>query len=242
MSTFTHNFTTNHLLFNQPVQYTLTHDDGTITNFELFLPTFRDCTFDPHVGTLLYLLNTPLATLNEKMHIDPPCQTLVGLITKLIDYGQTVQGFQYILSTIQKFIPVIEYRSLLCIDGRPITTDLFQSFADVILVAVDYKKPSDLNMPPQMRAALDRVNAIKARSAANANNNSASNNDFLTSYMILTHEFNYTPEQILNMTIYAIRNILSYTGASISYKVSLIGAGNGLSKKIKFFADKKGAK
>ena len=56
--------------------------------------------------------------------------------------------------------------------------------------------------------------------------------------MILTYEFGYKPEEILNMTQYAINMILGYTNKSIQYKATLIAAGNGNTKKIKFITDK----
>ena len=56
--------------------------------------------------------------------------------------------------------------------------------------------------------------------------------------MILTYEFGYKPAEIYNMTQYAINLILGYTNKSIRYKLSLIAAGNGNTKKVKFITYK----
>lgn len=56
--------------------------------------------------------------------------------------------------------------------------------------------------------------------------------------MTLTYEFGYTIDEILHMNMYLINTILSYVSRSINYKVSLIAAGNGLTKKVKYITKK----
>lgn len=70
-----------------------------------------------------------------------------------------------------------------------------------------------------------KINKIKKNSKTNIENN------FEQSFIILSYEYNLKPEEILDMNIYQIKTLLSYSGAITNYKISLIATGNGLSKK-----------
>jgi hypothetical protein len=86
-----------------------------------------------------------------------------------------------------------------------------------------------------MREMQEKINRIK-------NNNKPikgmDGGNFNDSFMILTYEFGYKPIEIYNMTQYTINLILGHTNKSIKYKLSLIAAGNGNTKKVKFITDK----
>ena len=100
------------------------------------------------------------------------------------------------------------------------------------------KRINELNtyMTPEMREMQRRINRIRKQ----GKNNSATqgNADYENTYITLSYEFGYSQEQILSMTMYQVNKMLQYAGKSIQYKVSLIGAGNGLTKKVKFITER----
>ena len=91
-------------------------------------------------------------------------------------------------------------------------------------------------MTPEMRAMQEKINRI--RKQGNSNSALQKNEDYENTYMTLSYEFGYSQEQILSMTMYQVNKVLQYAGKSIQYKVSLIGAGNGLTKKVKFITER----
>ena len=91
-------------------------------------------------------------------------------------------------------------------------------------------------MTPEMRAMQEKINRI--RKQGKSNSALQRNGDYENTYMTLSYEFGYSQEQILSMTMYQVNKMLQYAGKSIQYKVSLIGAGNGLTKKVKFITER----
>ena len=91
-------------------------------------------------------------------------------------------------------------------------------------------------MTPEMRAMQEKINRI--RKQGKSNSALQKNEDYENTYMTLSYEFGYSQEQILSMTMYQVNKMLQYAGKSIQYKVSLIGAGNGLTKKVKFITER----
>ena len=139
---------------------------------------------------------------------------------------------------LKQLIPQIELDSFPNINGIQIDDELFESFSNLWLVSAGLKKITELNnyMTPEMRAMQEKINRIRKQ----GKNNSAlqKNEDYENTYMTLSYEFGYSQEQILSMTMYQVNKMLQYTGKSIQYKVSLIGAGNGLTKKVKFITER----
>jgi hypothetical protein len=108
---------------------------------------------------------------------------------------------------------------------------------EIWLVSIGAKTYSNLStyMTPEQRAIEEKIQAIK-----NKGEKEKSNDSFEKIYIILTYEFNYTREEILKMTMYAVQRILKYTSKSINYKLTLLAKAAGNTKKIQFIADNKG--
>jgi hypothetical protein len=121
------------------------------------------------------------------------------------------------------------------INNHVATDELMTRIFRIILISLALKKQSDFIDDPQMRALQAKIDRIKRK---NQPTGEAGEHNFQQAFMVLTYEFGYKPDEILNMTQYAINTILSYTNKSIQYKLTLIAAGNGNTKKIKFITDK----
>lgn len=239
---FIDNFSETHLLFGYDIEIILLPDNNNLNSNEVLyttmtLPKFKHCYFDYKFQNFLGLIiNSYEDTLKHTI--------------KLKDVTSLYSLFHGILIT-SKFnsfyAQIIEYamgllisnfninNGYMCIYDKIITEDLFNRIVDIIKVSTEHKKIHELAIKDaQVQALEEKIAKIKKQNQKNINGNA----NFLESYMILTYEFNYTATEIINMTMYAITNILKYTGKSINYKVSLIGAGNGLSKKIHFITEK----
>ena len=240
---FKDNFTELHLLFNSPVHFTLLEDDNytIIDEFDLQLPTFGIFYFDTNFRNYVGLINSPITDLQEKFVFIKGFKTCYQLIDGLLILKQATLR-QYIDSTIKAMnrlginvtIQNIGYDQLY-INGHKMTEALFERISAIVLMATALKKQSDFLDDPAMREMQEKINRIK-------NNNkplkSGDGGNFKDAFIVLTYEFGYKPNEIYNMTQYAINFIMSYTGKSIRYKTTLIAAGNGNTKKVKFITDK----
>jgi hypothetical protein len=236
---FQDNFTETHLLFGKDVEFIIYDEEkqNNIKYFTLTFPKFKHCYFDYKFQNFLYMANAPLQDLTKNLKgvsgvnsFYTFCRTLVAFPDVNLFYSDVI------FYSLKFLLPAICLdNSRLQIEGYDITQELFDYIIDMVLVSTEHKKMHDLKIiDPAMKAAQDKINKIKKQ----GKNTSGGSSNFNDSYMILTYEFHYSPEQILNMTMYCISTILKYTSKSINYKISLIGAGNGLSKKVHFITQK----
>ena len=237
---FQDNFSETHLLFNINVDFIIYDEQkqNNIQYFQLVLPTFRDCYFDYRIQNFLYIINAPLQDITKNIKGISDIKSLFVLCKNLYAFSDANLFYHDVIKySLNKFLPQLEYDNYnLQICGYTVTQELFDRIITLLLIAAGQKKLSELSIiDPAMREAQERINKIKKQKQNNVAGGFSSFND---SYMILTYEFHYTPEQILNMTMYCINTILKYTSKSINYKISLIGAGNGLSKKVHFITEK----
>lgn len=236
---FQDNFSETHLLFNVNVDFIIYDEQkqNNIECFQLVFPTFKDCYFDYKIQNFLYIINAPLQDITKNIKGISGIDSLFLLCKNLYAFPDAnLFYYKVIQYSLNKFLPQLQYNDYnLQICGYTVTQELFDRIITLLLIAVGKKKLSELSIiDPAMKEAQDRINKIKKQKQ----NNVAGISSFNDSYMILTYEFHYTPEQILNMTMYCINTILKYTNKSINYKISLIGAGNGLSKKVHFITEK----
>lgn len=229
----THNLSENHLLFGQDVDFVV---DGEIIS--MHLPKLKHCFFNFSFQHFIYLLNAPLKELTQKIPFVQNIETLFDFLLIIILYKDAGTQLYYnslITSLNILFDDVKIEQGQIIIYNTKLNKEWFDLIQNVVLVATQHKKLHQImNNDPAMQALEDRINKIKQQ-----NKNNTSNSDSLEElYMILTYEFGYSKEEILNMTMYAITKITKYTSSSINYKISLIGAGNGLSKKVHFITKK----
>lgn len=235
---FQDNFSETHLLFSYDVEFLL-HDEENPNQFystKMHLPTFKECYFDYKFQNFLYIINSPIANIQKKLHNINTSNSLFSIVKNILIFPDANYFYYNIISySLKLCLPDMSINNMSwTICSCNITEEFFNRIIDLILVAIQQKKMHELAIiDPTLREMEERINKIKKQ--GNKVNNDTS---FINSFMILTYEFNYKPEEILKMTMYCISTILKYTSKSINYKVSLIGAGNGLSKKVHFITEK----
>ena len=240
---FYDNFSELNLLFSQPVHFTIyeTNRFSPITTFELQMPTFKLFSFNENLRYFVSLINAPISDLQKQfpniVDFQTHYQLILGLI--LLQHPTLTQFLDVIIDALRTLGINATTRDSkgsigLAINGVLIDEPLFTRIMRIILIALALKKQSDFVDDPQLQAYQEKINRIKSQNKSVTGNST----DFNKAFMILTYEFGYKPEEILNMTQYTINFILGYTGKSINYKLSLIAAGNGNTKKVKFITDK----
>jgi hypothetical protein len=238
---FKDNFSETHMLFNQPVTFTIYADNrDVLTTFQMKLPTFQMFYFEDTMKQFVSLIHTPITDLQDQFimvkNFESHYQLLACLMLlqnpRINKYLDVVKNALALLDLQIEFIPSL---GGIMVNGIRATEELLTRIFRIILISLALKKQSDFIDDPQMRLYQEKIDRIKRK---NKPAKGAESGDFQQAYMILTYEFGYKPEEILNMTQYAINTILGYTNKSITYKLTLIAAANGNTKKVKFITDK----
>ena len=237
---FRDNFSETHMLFSQPVDFIITCDDGIIRRFKMQLPTFRIFYFEDVMRQFVSLIHTSIIDLREQFTFIRDFESHYQLIICLILLqNNATNGYLQIMRDALKLLELdIEFdydTATIVVNNIRADEALITRIFRIILISLALKKQSDFIDDPVMRAYQEKIDRIKSKNKAVKGVESG---NFQQAYMILTYEFGYKPEEILNMTQYAINTILGYTNKSISYKLTLIAAANGNTKKVKFITDK----
>ena len=237
---FKDNYTTTNLLFAQPVTFTIYIDEQhmliPIGTFQMKMPTYYMSTFDNNFKILAGLLNSPFMDIQKQFEPIAQFDSIYGMF---LSFGMGIDKYSsFYFTTIKQAFALLGMdlevnRGAMLINSVPIDEQVLVRITRIILMALALKKPSDFIDDPQLQAYQDKINRIKSK-----NQSKTVSSNFEHSFMILTYEFNYKPDEILNMTPYLINTLISYTGKSIRYKTTLIAAGNGNTKKVKFITDK----
>lgn len=241
--TYTDNFCEASLLFCEPVKFTARNQDGTVAHsFTMDLPTVKLVQFNEDFRIILGMFHTPLDALLTKLNFPQSIGTYYQLFDTFATHAN-MQSLFYLklFATVMQLLHVNctladqAYKQIL-IDGVPITEEVFEKIRQILLISCGVKKRTDFYSDPEMQKMQDKINRIKQSNQMGGNGNEAEAQ--INSFITLLYEFGMKPAETYNMTQYAVNLILGYTSKSIRYKVSLIAAGNGLSKKIKYITDK----
>lgn len=241
---FKDNFTETHLLFAEPVHFTVYEnekDSVPLWEFYLNVPTFGHFYFNDNFRSFVGLINAPISNLQQQFPIVQGFKTHYELLDGLIlmQNKYTNRYLDIVCLAISSLGVNFEIKGegwrQMYINNNVISAKLFERICAIILISLALKKQSDFIDDPVMREMQEKINRIKQNNKAIKG---ADNGNFHDAFMILTYEFGYKPTEIYNMTQYAINLILGYTNKSIRYKLSLIAAGNGNTKKVKFITDK----
>ena len=239
------NFSEMHLLFSEPVSCSLYTDQTQtvlLAKFNIVLPTVADIYFNQNVMFVLGILKKTTQELKDMLKLNTEMLShldFVNFIHKASQNNQGLISFMYKMQEGLTFLcPDVDFQDgHLVVKNRECTDQLFERMREIWLVSIAAKNYSGMNsyMTPEQRAMEEKIQAIK-----NKGKKDKSSESFEKIYIILTYEFNYTREEILKMTMYAVQRILKYTSKSINYKLTLLAKAAGNTKKIQFIADNKG--
>lgn len=235
------NFSDTHLLFSEPVSFTIYNDESSIilAKFKIILPTIRDLYFNEDVASLLHLLGKSISELKEELKVQVDFSSHLELLQHMIMFSSASSGIALLLTKIiqglQYLCPgVILKDGVLKIYSIEFTDELLESFRHIWLIAIGNKiyNTAYNYMSPEQRLLEEKIQAIK-----NKGKNNQKSASFEKMYMILTYEFGYKREEILSMTMHTARMIMKYTSKSINYKLTLAAKAYGNTKKVKFITE-----
>lgn len=230
-------------LLNAPVEIYSTDETKDEQSFELLLrqPTIKQLYSDRKLQIVLGILNTPLDKLSTQfsfitnftyLHFFIVVGTLQDNIPQLKLYWDY---FVYVLNILG--VEVVLDGTTLLLNKQPINDTIFDYIRTVILMMTKIKSRSDslLEKDERFKSSQDLIAKIKGQNKSG----DKSDINFEKNFITLIYEFGLTPEEINNLNIYQYESILSYTSSAVQSQVSIIGAGNGLSKKVKYITEGK---
>lgn len=236
------NFSEMHLFFSEPVTFKGFHDtrkDLVLAEFTINLPTVRDLYFKQNVGLFLGLIKKTVLELKKGYENIITCNSHLEFLNAILTLSETVTQLKpictQIIQGLQYLCPSIAFEEQrLVIQKQIVEDELFERMKHIWLVAIGAENYSEAikYMTPEQRMLEEKVRAIK-----NSGKNRSDAKSFEKIYIILTYEFGYSREEILEMTMYMVKTILKYTGKSINYKLTLLAKAYGNTKKVKFIAN-----
>ena len=242
---FIDNFSEANLIFGESVCFDILDDNNQIVHsFHMDMPKFKHIQFDIFFQRFAGVLNAPILKLQEQfqfmLNFESHYQLYLGLmIIKHPSIKRYIEEMEYVFQLLGvDFHCGTEDDDLHMYIGNVVVEEaLFTRMIRLILMACSLKKQGDFIDDPVMRAYQEKIDRIKSQGKKQMQGG-MQQGEMQNMFMVLSYEFGYKQEEILNMTQYAINLVLSYTGKSIRYKTTLIAAGNGNTKKVKFITDK----
>ena len=241
MSNFRNNYSEFLLLANQNISFV--KNDGTFS-FELVPMKVKDLFFNENLIWLIDFLQKDIDDFSNafenytiKSHFD-----FIRLIISLGSVSEFTQELSdRIVNGLKCIIPEINIENkFLMIKKEFVSSELFEQIIKIVFRIMHKKEPvkivdSDDEMTRKMKATQKRIQDIKNK-GKKINENSTKFEDI---FAALLYEYpQYKMEDLFELNIYTFYYLFKYVGKIANYEVSKIAAGNGLTKKHKYFIEK----
>ena len=232
---FKHNCSKFYLLTNKPVIFT----DGE-KSFTVKLPSLQDIYINEDLNFFLDFVQKDLNEVKGLINVD--IETHYDFIHLVLNLTRINSEFNIIgnkiLSALKSFNEKISFIKYLQIEDIIITKDIFFSIVEVILMSLDKEmikiKDEDDEFDRAIKQA--KMRAQKIRNNAKETKDGLSIEDMLVA--ILYEYPQYKLEDLMIMNLHTIYYLFRYIGKIANYEVSIIAAGNGLTKKHNYFVGK----
>ena len=241
MNNFNTNFSEVLLIANQNVKF-WTNDDSLV--FELIPMKTKDMFLNSDLIWFLIFLDSDLNdfitmrdTYNIETHFD-----FIRVVCAISESEKFVQSLaKRFLSGMQIILPDIDFKNrLIMIKETVLTQSMFDEIFRVVYKIMGRKEEikileTDDEMTQKMKRIQERIAKIK-KEGKRMNENSTSFEDM---FAALLYEFpQYKMQDLFELNIYTFYYLFKYVGKIANYEVSKIAAGNGLTKKHKYFIEK----
>lgn len=244
MNNFKNNFSELRLLANQNI--TISSVDGSF-EFDILPMTLRDSIFNEDLGILLGLLEKEVSSLKEmlggvevKSYYD-----FIRTVCVLEARGKNTHGLgKALIRGIRVLIPSWEEvpeRQTFLIKGVEVKNNLFDEIIEVIYKILGKEKIiiKDTDDEFTKREKEIKLRAQKIRNNKKNKNSKDKDDSFENVIAAIIYEFpQYKIEDVFNLNIFTFNYLVKYIGKIANYEVSKIAAGNGLTKKHKYFIEK----
>ena len=241
MNNFNTNFSEVLLLANQNVKFWT--EDGSLT-FELIPMKTKDMFLNNDLIWFLNFLETDLndfnaikETYNIETHFDF-IRTMCALSVSEKSVEELAKRF---LVAMQMIVPEINLKNrFLLIKETILTQSMFDEIFRIVYRIMGKKEEikildSDDEMTRKMKAMQKKIQEIKSK----GRKMNESSTKFEDMFAALLYEYpQYKMQDLFELNIHTFYYLFRYVGKIANYEVSKIAAGNGLSKKHKYFIEK----
>lgn len=241
MGNFSNNFSDLILLANKNI--TIKHKEEDF-EFDIVPMKMKDILFDENIGLLLTILDKDIEELS-KMILSIEIKNHYSFIRTIVALSkkreETKKMANSILKGLSKIVPDMVYDEVIFkIKDRVVSNEIFEEIIEIIYKIMEKEKilakESDDEFTKREKAIKLRAQRIK-NNGKNKKEESGSNfKDIIAS---IIYEFpQYKVEDLFELNIYTFNYLTKYIGKIANYEVSKIAAGNGLTKKHKYFIEK----
>lgn len=242
MSNFKSNYSELLLLANKNIVF---QNEEKNLSFELVPMSLENILFNNELNMFINLIDMELPDLQKildgyevKSHYD-----FIHVILSLAEKREeAVEMASDILLGLQIIIPDVHFTNRqLQINDSYLSEELFESIAEVISNILGKKRKitfedSDDEMTRRMKESQMRIQQIKSKGRSMNDQSKTNLQDILVAIL---YEFpQYKLADLFQMNIYTFYYLFKFVGRIANYEVSKIAAGNGLTKKHKYFIDK----
>lgn len=231
------------MMLNIPITFMGIEDNTIKTTFTMRIPTIVEVYSNNDLQLFSSLLHADIDKLQKQFTMIKNLSTHFQLMNILTLYSK-VGGQIYLDSFINSMkllgINIIlndNNNFLLKNEDKKIEIDysLFKLIQDTLLTCMGLQKVDNyISVDPRYEEMKKKINKIKQNGITKTNNHS----DLSETFVVLKYEFGFSIDEIKQMNVYQMNTFMSYVNKSIQYKVSIVGAGNGLTKKVKYITHK----
>lgn len=231
------------MMLNIPITFMGIEDNTIKTTFTMRIPTIVEVYSNNDLQLFSSLLHADIDKLQKQFPMIKNLSTHFQLMNILTLYSK-VGGQIYLDSFINSMkllgINIIlndNNNFLLKNEDKKIEIDysLFKLIQDTLLTCMGLQKVDNyISVDPRYEEMKKKINKIKQNGITKTNNHS----DLSETFVVLKYEFGFSIDEIKQMNVYQMNTFMSYVNKSIQYKVSIVGAGNGLTKKVKYITHK----
>jgi len=240
MTSFRNNFSKVLLLANQNV--TFKNESG--ESFELIPMKVKDVYFNENLIWFLNFLDQDVEQLAKNFpnnEVTSHYNFIMIILTIAEKRPELKETSDLILDALASIIPNIHFENKsLKIGSIFVVEEIFDQIIEIVNQILGRKAQVKINetddeMTQKMKAMQKRIQDIKTK-GKRMNENSTSFEDM---FAALLYEFpQYQLHDLFELNIYTFYYLFRYVGKIANYEVSKIAAGNGLSKKHKYFIEK----
>lgn len=242
MTSFKNNFSTLRLLANQNITF---WDEKSELSFEMIPLKVEDIFFDNDINWFIGVLEKDISELQKnidgiivKSHYD--------FITLILTMPENDNNITKLKKTIQnsfdKIVPGVFFKNkTFKINDDYFTKQMFDEVVEILFKILKKEKITikDTDDEFTKREKEAQIRAQKIRSQGKKINNDDKKSNIEELFAAILYEFpQYKLEDIFKLNIYTFYYLFGYVGKIANYEVSQIAAGNGLTKKHKYFIEK----
>lgn len=242
MGNFKNNFSELLLLANENIKI---KDKESDFEFEIIPMKLKDILFDDNLGTFLSTIDKEVEELS-KMIPQAEIKSHFGFIRTVCILGKRKEEIKDFANSLEKglkkIIPDISFSGqIFYIQERVLNNEIFEEILETIYKIMEKEKILIKEKDDEFtkREKMIKLRAQRLRKNGKKEKEKEEGSGLKNVIASIIYEFpQYKVEDIFNLNIYTFNYLTKYIGKIANYEVSKIAAGNGLTKKHKYFIEK----